>query len=133
MFAPINSLSLCCSPQRWHPPRLAVTVYPVHIDYEKELWQYTPLSESNKDNERLWFNSADKETNFWAEIQRLDGQQQAVVKTVLPKHSPKLFTRNLVAWFVEVDKRACVFGIFPRCLENFLERGNSVCIGTAEM
>jgi len=53
------------------------------IDYEVEWWQHTPLSESNTNAERLWFNT---DTIFWAGIQLLDGQQEALVNTVLPQH-----------------------------------------------
>jgi len=43
------------------------------IDYEEEWWQHTPLSESNTNVERLWFNSVDTATVFWTRIQLLDG------------------------------------------------------------
>jgi len=44
------------------------------IDYDKEWWQQTPLSESNTNAERLWFNSVDTDTIFLAEIEWVDGQ-----------------------------------------------------------
>jgi len=54
---------------------LAVTVYPIHaeLDYE-EWWQHTQLSESNTNGEQSWFNSPNKDTNFWAGMKWLDGQ-----------------------------------------------------------
>jgi len=44
-----------------------VTVYPIHIEYEEERWQYTSLSESKTQDERWWINSTDTDTNFWGE------------------------------------------------------------------
>jgi len=42
--------------------------------------------------------------------------------TVLPQHLPKLFTRNPVVCFLEVNKICVdVFCIFPRFLENLLD------------
>ena len=35
---------------------------------------HTPLSESNANGERSWFNSPDTDKNFWSGIQWLDGQ-----------------------------------------------------------
>ena len=75
------------------------------IDYEEEWWQHTPLTESNA--ERLWFDSVDRDTIFWTGIQLLDGQQEAIVNTVLPQHQPKLFTRNPTIYISQVDK-TCV-------------------------
>jgi len=49
----------------------AMTACPIHIDYDEEWLQHTPLSESNTHGERLWFNSAATD-NFWAGM--LDGQ-----------------------------------------------------------
>ena len=34
-------------------------------------WQHTSLSESNTHGERLWFNSADTDTNVWARFSNL--------------------------------------------------------------
>jgi len=78
------------------------------IDYEEEWWQHTPLSESNTNAARLWFNPVDTNTIFWARIQLLDGHQEAAINTVLPQHPPKLFTRNPAIYFPEVDK-TCVY------------------------
>jgi len=64
------------------------------IDYVEEWWRTTPLSESNTNAGRLWFNSVDKDTIFWTGVQLLDGQQEAPVNTVLPQHPQKFFTRN---------------------------------------
>ena len=44
------------------------------VDYEKKRLQHTPLSESNTNGERLWFNSPDTDTNLWSGIKWLDGQ-----------------------------------------------------------
>ena len=52
--------------------------------------EYTPLSESNTNGERLWVNSVDRDEIFWAGIQLLDGQQEAHVNTELPQHPQKL-------------------------------------------
>ena len=81
--------------------------------YEEEWWQHTPLSEYNTHSQRLWFNSSDTDTNFWAEIQCLHSQQQAVVST---RNTPqKRFTRNLV-----------VFGIGAKISLIFSESENLV-------
>ena len=66
----------------------AVTAYPIHIEYEEEWWQHTPLSESKT------HYSFDTDTKFWAGMRWLDGQLQAAVNTVLPQHSPKLLTND---------------------------------------
>jgi len=50
----------------WPAGRGAVNL---DIDYEEEWWQHTPLSESNTNTERLWFDSVDMDTIFWAGIQ----------------------------------------------------------------
>jgi len=101
------------------------------IDYEEEWWQHTPLSESNTNTERLWFNSVDRETIFWKGIQLLDDQQQAPVNNVLPQHPQKLFTRNPAMYFPEVDKTFVdVFGMLLGFLENLLESGNLFCSAT---
>ena len=81
----------------------------------------TLLLESNTNGEWSWFNS-DTDTNFWAGILWLNGQYQAAVDTLLSQHSPKLFTRNPIPCFLEVDKTCVdVFGILPRFLKNLLE------------
>jgi len=41
-----------------------VTVYPNHVDYGEKWWKYTPLSDTNTQGERLWFNYT--HTNVWA-------------------------------------------------------------------
>jgi len=51
------------------------------LNYEEVWWQHTPLSESNTNKERLWFNSVDTDTIFWAGIQLFDGQQEVPVNT----------------------------------------------------
>ena len=76
------------------------------IDNEEEWWQHTPLSESNTNTERLWFNSIDTDTIFWAGIQLLDCQQEAPVNTVLPQLL-KAFYEEPDLTFPEVDK-TCV-------------------------
>ena len=43
------------------------------VNYEEVWWQHTPLSESNTNVERLWFNCVDMDTIFWTRIQLLDG------------------------------------------------------------
>jgi len=106
-------------------------VWRILIDYE-EWWQHTPLSESNTDAERLWFNSVDTGTIFWPGIQLLDSLQEAPVTTVLPRHSPDLLTRYPAIYFPEVDKICIyVFGMLPGFLENLLESGNLFCSATA--
>ena len=78
------------------------------IDYEEEWWQHTPLSESNTNAERLWLNSVDRDTIFWARKQLLDGQQEAPFNAVLPQH-PQRFLRGIrpYIYFPQVDK-TCV-------------------------
>ena len=44
------------------------------IGYEKQWWQQTPMSESNHNDGRLWFNPPDTATNIWARMQWLDSQ-----------------------------------------------------------
>jgi len=96
-----------------------------NIDYEEDWWQPAQLSELNTNAERLWFNSVDTDTIFWAGIQWLDGQQEAPANTVLPQYPPKLFTRNPAIYFPEVDKTCInVFGMLPGFLENLLESEN---------
>jgi len=77
------------------------------------------------------------DTIFRAVIRLLNGQQEApvdkeaTVNTVLPRHPPKLFTRNPVIYFPEVDKTCVyVFGMLPGFLENLLESGNLFCSAT---
>jgi len=61
-------------------------------------------------------------------IKRLECQQQATVNTELPQHSPNLFTRNPVVYFLEVDKICVdVFGILSQFLENLRESVYLVC------
>jgi len=64
----------------------------------------------------------------------LNGQQQATINVILPQNSPKLFTRNPVVCFLDVDK-TCVdaFGIISRFVEKFLESGNLLCSSTGRM
>ena len=81
---------------------LAVTVYPIHTEYQEEWLKHKSLLESNTHGERLWFNSA--KTNFWAGIQWLEAEEHAAFNTALPQHSPKLFTRDPVICLLEVDK-----------------------------
>ena len=52
-----------------------------------------------------------------------DFDYKTAVNNVLSKHSTKLFARNPVVCFLEVDK-TCVdaFGILPKFLEILLER-----------
>ena len=64
------------------------------MNYGEERWQHTPLSKSNTNNERLYFNSVDTDTIFWARIQLFDGQQEAPVITALPQH-PQSFSRGI--------------------------------------
>ena len=59
-------------------------------------------------HQRRTVNSVNTDTIFWAGIQLLDCQQEAPVNTVLPQHPPKLFTRNPVVHFLEVDKTCAV-------------------------
>jgi len=48
-----------------------------------------------------------------------------------PATLPKLFTRNLVVCFLEVDKTCVdVFCILPRFLKNLLESENLICNAT---
>jgi len=63
-----------CSSQLWYCS--AVTVYPIIQDYGEEWRQNTTLLKSKQyvHYERLWFNSTDADTNFWAGIQWLDVQ-----------------------------------------------------------
>ena len=97
--------------------------------YEKEWWQHTPLSESKIKDERSWFNSPDTDTNFWAGMQWLDP------KTSKALVSPKLFTRNPVACFLqEIGKaRVDIFATLPRFHKNLLESENLVCNATTGM
>jgi len=52
----------------------AVTVHPIHVNYEEEQWEHIPTSESHNNDERLWFNSTDtvvlvaKNTMTWCPV-----------------------------------------------------------------
>jgi len=80
----------------------AVTVYPIHTDFEKEWWQHTPLSESNIHGERLWFKLrrlghtllSRNETN-WRPI--TGGRQLRTPATLT-----RLFQRDPVVCFLNV-------------------------------
>jgi len=101
------------------------------VNYEDKWWQHTPLLESNTNAEPLWFNLADTDKIFWAEIQLFDGQQEAPINTVLPQHFPKLYTRNPAIYFPEVDKTCVyIFGRLPGFLETLIESGNLFCSAT---
>jgi len=71
----VNGVS--CSFQQWcsrrYAPKvtylLAVTVYPIDIEYEEKWWLHTLLSESNTHGEQLWYNPADTDTNFLSGVQ----------------------------------------------------------------
>ena len=68
----------------------AMTVYPIHIDYEDGWWQHTPWSEAYANGEQLWLNSAHTDIKLWAGIQCLTASDsQPLVNVVLPKHFPK--------------------------------------------
>jgi len=56
------------------PSSTRLWLYLIHVDYEEEWWQHTPLLESHTQYEWLWFESAHSDTNAWAGIQLLDGQ-----------------------------------------------------------
>ena len=130
----------------WHPRRLScnclfnarrlwkgvVTAHTLSCwedvcsSYEGEWRQHTPLSESNTNGEPSWFNSPDINTNFWAGMQWLDPKVWKALGT--PKH----FTRNPVACFLEQVDKACVnvFATLPRFHKNMLESENLVCSAT---
>jgi len=95
----------------------------MHVDHEKEWRQHTPLSESNTNGERSWFNSPDTDTNVWAGMQWLDSTAWKALGT--PKH----FSWNPVACFLEEVDKACVdvFATLPRFHKNVLESENLVC------
>ena len=82
----------------------------IQFTYEKEWWQHTSLSESKTNGERSWSNSPDTDTNFWA------GMQWLYPKAWKALGTPKHFTRNLVACFLEEVDKACVdaFATLPR-------------------
>ena len=110
------------------------------IDHEEEWWQNTPLSESNTNTERLWFNSVDRDTIFWTGIQLLDGQQEVnnnrtpvlPQTTVLSQHHQTFFTRYAAISFLKADKTyVYVFGMLQGFLENLLQNGNLFCSATA--
>jgi len=113
----------------------AVTVYIQSIqDIERNSDSTHPESESDTNDKRLWFDSADKQTKFWAGIQWLDGQEQAAVNTVLPQPSlTKAFhERPNLMFFSKVDKTCLdIFGILQRFIETLLESENLVCSATA--
>jgi len=58
-----------CFAARWNgfPGRILAhgrSVENPNIVYEEEWWQYTQLSESTTNNQRLWFNSVNTDTIF---------------------------------------------------------------------
>jgi len=96
----------------------------------KEWWQHTPLSESNTNGERLWFNFAETDTNFWAGIQLTrwpaTGGRRYWPSSQYSRNTPQSFS-NLVVCFLEIDKTCVNLGILPRFLEKLLKRENLVC------
>jgi len=92
-------------------------------DFVNRLWLY-----SNKS----WLDSDSTWKNFW--WLWLKGLVSRVLIrriwsghiTVLPQQIPKLFSRNLVVCFFEVDK-TYIDVLLPRFLENLLESVNLVC------
>ena len=79
----------------------------IHTDYEVEKWSsdsihpcQNPIPTVNICD----FNSAYTDPTFWVGIQWLNGQLQVTDNTVLPQHSPNLFTWNPVVCFLVVDK-----------------------------
>ena len=76
--------------QIWPPGR---SLENPDMNYEEERWQHTPLSKYKTNNERLYFNSGDTDTIFWAGIQLFEGQQEAPVNTVLQQH-PQSFSQG---------------------------------------
>jgi len=104
------------------------------LDYEEEWWQHTPLWESHTNAERLWCNSVDRETIFWAGKQLLVGQQETPVNAVFKKTPLKAFYVETGRIFTPGRQNMCrlsVFGMLPGFLENLLESGNLFCIFTA--
>ena len=69
----------------------AVTVYPIHINYEEQ-WQHTPLLEPNTHDERLWFYFATTDTNVWAGIQLPTSNRR--LSTSYSRNTPQGFYRG---------------------------------------
>ena len=121
-----------CSSQLWQPRQLSCNCLSNSCsgDYEKERWQHTPLSESNTNGERSWVNFPDtdkllsRNTMAW---QPVTGGRQLW----LPQHSQKLFTRNPVVCFLEVDKACGPLWHTSNISQKFAGEWNLVCSATA--
>ena len=79
-------------------------VHPVHINYEKERWQNTPLPKTNTHMKWLWLFTIYTNKNFRPTVKWLYGHQQTPINyATFLQHSSKRISRNLVK---------CLFRLF---------------------
>ena len=88
----------------------------------EEWWQQTPLSESNTHGKHLWFNCPDTDTDFWAGIQWLDGNNRRP-STPYYRKILQSFSRETLLCFIEIDK-TCVDTSCYMLLHNTLNCSN---------
>jgi len=69
----------------------------------------------------VWFNSVNSDTNFWAWMHWLDGQQQLAVNAILPQQHAQLIPTDSAVHFLKVVKTHVDIFCIPRFLENLLE------------
>jgi len=106
----------------------------IHIDYDKEYWQHTPLPESNTHCEQLRFNSTDTDKNFWAGIEYLTASNKW--PSMLYSHKrPQSFSWGIWSYAFSNLIKTCadVFSILPRSLKNFSRSENLVSGAVAKM
>jgi len=117
-----------CSFQHWHPRRVSCGFLSINIDYEQELWQYTPLLKSNTHSKRLWFNQhkhLGKNAVTWRPLTdcRQDRNPATLPKAFDVEPSHTLYRYR--------QKHANVFGMLPRFFENVLKSERLVCSAMA--
>jgi len=104
-----------------------------HVDYEKERWQNTPLSESSSNGEQSQFNSPHTETNLWPRIQWLDGSNWRL-SAPYSRNTPQSFSRGTRSYaFLRSTKHVKTsYEHTPKISQKFAGEWNYLlCIATA--
>ena len=101
------------------------TFHPLHVTYQKERWQNTPLTKTNTHLKWLWLFIIYKNTNFSLTVKWLNGHQQMPIDAILLQHSPELISKNPVICLFWINK-ACedIFCIPQEFLKNWPESEN---------
>jgi len=89
--------------------QLAACLAITDMGYEKEWWKHTPLSTIDIQGELVGFNTVNTDTNFWAQMEWLDRQQQVVFYTTLLQKNPQSFPWGTWSYVVEVNKTRIEF------------------------